>query len=370
MMQVVLHHFPAAEVEYYFKLRKPDIDFRPYAQQIRIEINNLAELSFDNEEINYLQTFPYFKPDFIALLRCFKFNPGYVEINTERSFELKIRGPWLQTILFEVPLLAIISEIYFRNTYTNNNYIEGKQRLKNKIEFINQQKNVVDFKFSEFGTRRRYSRDWQSYVIEQLTMYLSPHFIGTSNVFYAKKFGLTPIGTMAHEFVQAFQALGPNLRESQKTAFEVWMQEYRGQLSIALADTLGLTPFLQDFDFYLAKLYDGIRQDSGDPFTWAEAVINHYRQLGIDPKTKTIIFSDALTIPKAYALYQRFSREIHVLFGIGTNLTNDLGDELLDMVIKMVRCNGQPVAKISGEPGKAISSDEQYLNYLKHLLKT
>lgn len=374
MMQVVFHHFSQAQVEYHFRLRKPDIDFRPYAETIQHEINHLAQLSFQEDELTYLQTLPYIKEDFIALLRNFKLNSDYVEIKTEPHFEIIIRGPWLQTILFEIPILAIISEIYSR-THRNPDYSEGKKRLADKISFVKAQSHLVaqtntsPFKFTDFGTRRRFSYKWQNYVVEQLHKQLPQNFCGTSNVYFAKTMGLTPTGTMAHEYVQAFQALGPNVRDSQKAAFETWFQEYRGLLGIALSDTFGLNTFLADFDLYFAKIYEGARQDSGDPFVWADAVIKHYQQLGIDPKTKTLVFSDALTMEKASAIYQRYSEQARLLFGIGTHLTNDLGYPTLDMVIKMVRCNGLPVAKISDAPFKAISIDESYLNYLKHILK-
>lgn len=368
MMQVVLHHFPQAEAEYHFKLRKPPIDFRPYVAEIKRAIDQLTHLTLQPEELAYLATLPYLKKDFIALLRNFKFDSSFVEINIVPDFSLTIRGPWLQTILFEVPTLAILSEIYFRNTYANPDYTEGKRRLADKIAFVKKNLKETNFQFTDFGTRRRFSFSWQGYVIEQLQTHLPQHFQGTSNVFYAKKMGLPVSGTMAHEYVQAFQVLGPNIRDSQKAAFETWIKEYRGFLGIALSDTLGLKTFLTDFDFYFAKIYDGARQDSGDPLVWAEAVIKHYQQLGIDPKTKTLVFSDNLNFEKAYTIYQRYAQQTRLLFGIGTNLTNDLGYPLLDMVIKMVRCNGQPVAKISDTPFKAISIDENYLNYLKYLL--
>jgi nicotinate phosphoribosyltransferase len=179
--------------------------------------------------------------------------------------------------------------------------------------------------------------------------------------------GLTPLGTMAHEYLQACQALGPRLRDSQVFGFETWAREYRGDLGIALSDVYGIEPFLRDFDMYFCKLFDGARHDSGDPFTWGERMIAHYRNNRVDPMTKTLIFSDGLTVEKIIALYQQFRGRCQLAFGIGTNLTNDLGYEPLQIVIKMTQCNGQPVAKLSDTPGKGMCDDEKYLAYLRQV---
>jgi nicotinate phosphoribosyltransferase len=194
-------------------------------------------------------------------------------------------------------------------------------------------------------------------------------FAGTSNVYYAYLLGLTPLGTMAHEYLQAAQALGPRLRDSQIFAFESWAKEYRGDLGIALSDVYGFNAFLRDFDLYFCKLFDGARHDSGDPFSWGERMIAHYQHNRVDPKTKTLIFSDSLTIPRTIELYQQFRGRCQLAFGVGTNLTNDLGYEPLQIVIKMTRCNGQPVAKLSDTPGKGMCDDEKYLAYLKQVFE-
>ena len=193
------------------------------------------------------------------------------------------------------------------------------------------------------------------------------YFAGTSNVLYAKEFGLIPLGTMAHEYLQACQALGPRLRDSQTYGFQMWAKEYRGDLGIALADVYGINPFLKDFDMYFCKLFDGARHDSGDPFNFGERMITHYAANKCDPRSKTLIFSDALTVPRIIELYRRFNHRIRLGFGIGTNLMNDLGPTPLNIVIKMVRANGQPVAKISDTPGKGMCEDETYLAYLRQV---
>ncbi|MBB70811.1 MAG: nicotinate phosphoribosyltransferase [Legionellales bacterium] len=369
MMQAVLHQFPGAMVQYRFKCRNEGVDLAPYAEEIKDEIKALCQLRFSNEEINYLSQFSFFKTDYLDFLRIFQLNDEFIAINTDNGFELDVKGPWLHTIMFEVPLLAIISEVYFRNTQPDPNYTEGKQRLADKIIFLKNETPAGEFKFSEFGTRRRFSREWQEYVIKTLGAELAPNLIGTSNVYYAKEFGMTPIGTMAHEYLQACQTLGPRLVYSQKFAFEKWAQEYRGELGIALSDVYGLEAFINDFDLYFCKLFDGARHDSGDPFEWGERLIEHYQQFRIDPKTKQMIFSDNLSFKTAIEIFWRFKDRINVAFGIGTNLTNDLGYTALQNVIKMIYCNGQPVAKVSDTPEKTMCPDASYLEYLKQVFK-
>jgi nicotinate phosphoribosyltransferase len=191
--------------------------------------------------------------------------------------------------------------------------------------------------------------------------------VGTSNVLIAMQQGLAPVGTMGHEYLQACQVLGPSLRDSQCFAFDTWAKEFRGELGIALSDVYGLDAFLRDFDLYFCKLFDGARHDSGDPFVWGERLIAHYEANRVDPRTKTLVFSDSLTFPKAIKIAKQFAGRCKVAFGIGTNLTNDLGVEPLQIVIKMLRCNGQPVAKVSDAPEKTMCDDLKYLSYLRHV---
>jgi nicotinate phosphoribosyltransferase len=281
-----------------------------------------------------------------------------------------IKGPWLHTILFEIPVLAIINEVYFRNTQKLPDLLEGSRRLDSKIELLKAE-GLSALKIADYGTRRRFSRAWHEEVLRKLSAHLgagkSAQFAGTSNVLFAMKLGLTPLGTMAHEYLQACQALGPRLRDSQVFGFESWAREYRGDLGIALSDVYGIEAFLRDFDMYFCKLFDGARHDSGDPGAWGERVIEHYRLNRVDPLTKTLIFSDGLTVPKTIELYLQFRGRCQLAFGIGTNLTNDLGYEPLQIVIKMVRCNGQPVAKLSDTPSKNMCDDEKYMAYLRQV---
>ncbi len=367
MMQVVLHQFPSSIVEYKFKCRNQNVDLRPFAAEIEEEIKHLCELRFSEDELNYLRQFDFFKSDYLDFLRIFQLNKDFVFITTEDSFELTIKGPWLHTIMFEVPVLAIISEVYFRNTQTEPDYQQGEQRLQQKIDYLHQQIPGAEFQLSEFGTRRRFSRQWQEHVVETLKDKLADNLTGTSNVYFAKLFDLKPIGTMAHEYLQACQALGPRLIYSQKYAFEKWAQEYRGALGIALSDVCGMDAFINDFDLYFCKLFDGARHDSGDPFVWGEKLIAHYQNLRVDPKTKLLVFSDNLDFELAVKIFKQFHERIQVAFGIGTYLTNDLGYTPLQNVIKMIYCNDQPVAKVSDEPEKTMCPDKSYLQYLKRV---
>lgn len=369
MMQSVLHQYPAAEVEYQFQCRNAH-KLAPYLDEIRKEITALSYLRFRRDELDYLASLKYVKRDFIEFLRLFQLSMEFVDLQTQGDdLLLTIRGPWLHTIMFEVPVLAIINEVYTRNTYPEPNYAEAEKRLEDKIALLKSYPDHKAFRFSDFGTRRRFSREWQGKVIERLQAELPQTFTGTSNVMYAKEKGLVPIGTMAHEYLQAFQALGPRLVDSQKRALECWVQEYRGDLGIALTDVVGMDAFLRDFDLYFAKLFDGMRHDSGDAEVWANKAIAHYKNMKIDPRTKRLVFSDGLSIQTAIDLHVKFHKQAKVAFGIGTHLTNDFGYDPLQIVMKMTRCNGQPVAKISDTPGKTLCKDDDYLKYLSKVFQ-
>lgn len=366
MMQAVLHQFPGAEVEYTFRCRTPDADLRPLKQDLEREIEHLCSLTLDPAELDFLASQRYFKRDFIEFLRLFHLQSRFVEVGEEDGqLAIAIKGPWLHTILFEVPLLAIVSELYTRHAHPDHDFTEARKRLATKIAQVRALDRPDDFVFADFGTRRRFSRDWHDEVVRTLAAAIPNSLRGTSNVRLARELDLVPIGTMAHEFIQAAQALGPRLAETQRFAFEVWAREYRGDLGIALSDTYGLDAFLRDFDMYFCKLFDGARQDSGDPIAWGEAMIEHYRTNRVDPKTRRLIFSDSLDIPKAAEIWHRFRDRIDVSFGIGTNLTHDTGTAPVNIVIKMTRCNGQPVVKLSDSPGKVISTDPNYLAWVR-----
>ena len=395
MMQVVLHQFPGAQVEYKFKCRnggisagenlsqgKAAINLAVHAHEIREEIRMLCSLHFREAELGYLRSMRFIKSDFVDFLGLFRLNEKYITVTAMPSGEIDItiKGPWLHTILFEIPVLAIVNEVYFRNTQKAPDFLEGRRRLDLKIEQLRAD-GLTDLKIADYGTRRRFSKAWQDEVLRVLVARVgtlqSPgrvngvpgQLAGTSNVLLAMQLGLTPLGTMAHEYLQAAQALGPRLRDSQVFGFESWAREYRGDLGIALSDVYGMNAFLRDFDMFFCKLFDGARHDSGDPFDWGERMIAHYAKNRVDPLTKTLIFSDGLTVPRTVALYRQFRGRAQLAFGIGTNLTNDLGYEPLQIVIKMVRCNGQPVAKLSDTPSKNMCDDEKYLAYLRQVFE-
>ena len=391
MMQVVLHQFPGAQVEYRFKCRNAHaapaqdgsrFDLAPFVNEIRDEIRSLCSLHFHDAELAYLRSLRFIKSDFVDFLGLFHLNEKYISVQPLASGEIDIciQGPWLHTILFEIPVLAIVNEVYFRNTHKLPDLVEGRRRLDVKVGQLRSE-GLSDLKIADYGTRRRFSQAWHEEVLRVLSVRLgtvqSPgnasgvagQFAGTSNVLFAMRLGLTPLGTMAHEYLQACQALGPRLRDSQIYGFESWAREYRGDLGIALSDVYGMNAFLRDFDMYFCKLFDGARHDSGDPFEWGERMLSHYARSRVDPRTKTLIFSDGLTVPRTIELYKQFKGRCQLAFGIGTNLTNDLGYEPLQIVIKMVRCNGQPVAKLSDTPSKNMCDDERYLGYLRQVFE-
>lgn len=378
MMQVVLHHYPAAQVEYRFKCRTPGVDLVPYIDEIRSELAALCRLRFAPDELDYLRTWRFIKSDFVDFLGLFQLNEKYVEIRPASDasdtaghgeIEIRICGPWLHTILFEVPLLAIINEVYFRRTSGGIDLAEGRRRLLQKIALLRDTPDYAGCRIADYGTRRRYSRSWHEEVVTTLQSELGGQLAGTSNVWLARKLNLTPLGTLAHEYLQAHQALGPRLRDSQVAALEAWAKEYRGDLGIALSDVYGLDAFLRDFDMYFCKLFDGTRHDSGDPFEWGEKVLAHYRANRVDPRSKVLVFSDGLDVPRVMQLYAHFRGRCALAFGIGTNLTNDVGPQPLNIVIKMVRCNGQPVAKLSDSPGKNMCEDPAYVAYLRQVFE-
>ncbi len=372
MMQVVLHHFPGAQVEYRFRCRNVGINLLQHIDDIRAEIAELDALRFSADELAYLTALRYIKPDFVEFLALFHFNHKAVSVRpsaTEGEIEITIKGSWLHTILYEIPILAIVNEVYFRHAQPAPDLLTGRARLREKLALVAATDPKAGFSFTDFGTRRRFSYAWQDEVILACKHDAGAQFVGTSNVHLAMKHGLTAIGTMAHEYLQACQALGPRLRDSQKFAFQTWADEYRGDLGIALSDVAGMKAFIRDFDLYFCKLFDGARHDSGDPFAWGDTLIAHYNDMRIDPRSKTLVFSDGLTIQKAIDLCAYFSGRAKVGFGIGTNLTNDLGYTPLQIVIKMVRCNGQPVAKVSDTPGKTMCDDVGYLTYLKQVFE-
>jgi nicotinate phosphoribosyltransferase len=286
---------------------------------------------------------------------------------------IRLRGPWLHVILYEVPVLAMVSEVRNRARYPDVGLASVRDQLYRKFDWLTANASsdeLSQLQVADFGTRRRFSYPVQDSVVQVLRRDFPGRFVGTSNVHLAHKYGLKPLGTMAHEWIMAHQQLGPRLIDSQIAALDCWVREYRGLLGIALTDCITMDAFLRDFDLYFAKLFDGLRHDSGDPIVWAEKAIAHYHKLGIDPMTKTLTFSDSLTLPKALEIFRQLRGRINVSFGIGTHLTCDIpGVKPMSIVLKMTDCNGQPVAKISDEAAKTQCRDPNFVAYLRHVFK-
>lgn len=358
--QAVLELYPEAQVEYRFKNRGDHRFNEDFLVILRNEINNMMHLNLSSEEVNYMNSLKFFKPSYISYLKGFKFNPEQVEINldSDNDLQLTIKGPWHSTILWEVPLMALISELYFKlNDKWDEKQIVPLEafRIRTKEKAIKlSEENVA---FADFGTRRRRSKLAQKIAIEELLKANS--FVGTSNVNFAMKMGLKPIGTVAHEFTCGIAAI-ESINRANYVALNQWHKVYNGNLGIALTDTYGTEAFFKDFDLLLSKLYDGCRHDSGCPFKFGEKVINHYKNHKIDPMSKTIVFSDGLNTDKAIELKKYFDGRIKTSFGIGTHMTNDFPghEKPLNMVIKLWKANGNPVVKLSENPEKAMGEEK------------
>ena len=377
MNQVMFHSHTNLMGTYIFKCRNKDVKFtKEMLDEISAQIDHLCTLTFTDEELEYLGSLRFIKQDYIEFLRLWRPLRRYVSCwlttnepdgvvdATEGELHIEVNGPLFSAMQFEIYLLAIVNEVYFRMKYDYLSLVEdAREKLIHKINKFKCYDYTI--KFAEFGTRRRLSREWQDYMLNELL--LTGNCVGTSNVYLAMKYGCKPIGTYAHEYIQMFQGVpGIQLAHTNKVAMEEWFNEYQGDLGTALTDTLGTDIFLRDFNWLQATCYTGVRHDSGDPIEWGEKIIAHYQKLGIDPQTKTLLFSDGLDFDKAQAIYDHFAKRINVSFGIGTFLSNDTYVDPLNIVIKLQYVNGQPGAKLSDNPGKAMCQDTDYLGYLKN----
>jgi nicotinate phosphoribosyltransferase len=375
MCQALLHSHPEAQAEYRFVCRNETVfPLALLKEEIEAELDHLCTLKFKPDELEFLAGLRYIKSDFVDFLSIFQFQRRFISVEVvDGKLNIVAKGPIIHIMGFEIFVLYIVNELYFRRLNQDGQALTvARERLNEKIAYIQSQKDLNGenpFIFFDFGLRRRFSRDWHEEVVKTLKAAIPDHFRGTSNVYLAKTLGLTPIGTMAHEYLQAFQGFGSRLRDFQKAAFESWVQEYRGDLGIALTDVVGMDAFLEDFDLYFAKLFDGLRHDSGEPISWGEKALVHYQKLKIDAKTKTLVFSDGLNIKSSVELYRYFKSRIKTAFGIGTNLINDTPFIALNIVMKIVNCNGQSVAKLPDSAGKTLCDDKTYLDYLSQLFK-
>lgn len=364
MQQVNLHQYPRAIAKYRFKLRNKGIDLTPIATAIREQLVMVSELRFTESDLHYLNGEPHLTASYIDYLSDFKLDNKHIHVSeTNDGIDIYANGPMLKTSPWELYVLPIVNELWFRHTVAEPNYDEGRARLAKKIAQIKATKNIEDFNFTDFGTRRRFSKQWQDEVLSTIQQELPNHFMGTSNYYFARKHNLTPIGTMAHEYLQAWQGLVHPL-DAQRAALNAWSQEFRGCLGDALTDVIGMDSFCEVLDLYFAKQFDGFRHDSGDPIVWCNKLLTRLKELGIDAKTKRAIWSDGLNVEKMLMLYKQFNGKIKTGFGIGTNLTNDLGYLPLNIVMKMVELNGRPVAKLSDSVGKTMCENDDYISWL------
>ena len=370
MNQVMFHKHTDLTGEYVFKCRNEGVIFtKEMYNEINEQIDHLCELRFTNEELNYLRSIRFIKNDYVEFLRLWHPIRDYVKthLSEDGQLDITVTGPLFSAMQFEIYLLEIVNEVYFR---MNFDYMQlrrsAEDKLNQKIDDFNNGK--YNFKFAEFGCRRRLSREWENEVINRLSSELvNNNMVGTSNVYFAMKYHLTPIGTYAHEFVQMYQGIDSiPLAYTNHYALQDWYDEYKGDNGTALTDTITTDLFLLDFDRANANNYSGVRHDSGDPYEWGEKIINHYNKFGIDTKTKTLLFSDSLNFDKAQALYEHFKDRTKVSFGIGTFVSNDTCEKALNIVIKLQYVNGNPVAKLSDANGKSMCQDEEYLTYLRN----
>ena len=373
MWQTMLHRHPQTQAEYTFVCRnQPAWPLSDMLAEVNEQLDYLCTLRFKASELSYLGSLRFIKSDFVDFLRIFSFQRNFISAVADGP-HLKIQavGPQVHVMAFEIFVLAIVNELYFRRADAPAALAEGRTRLENKVAvlraFSTEPPALHPFEFFDFGVRRRFSSEWQREMVATLQREVPQYFKGTSNVLLARDMGLVPIGTMAHEYLQSYQALDVRLRDFQRAALEDWVQEYRGDLGVALTDVVGMDAFLNDFDLYFAKLFDGLRHDSGDPMVWAEKALAHYARLRVDAHTKRLVFSDGLNIETALNLYRQLANRTQTGFGIGTNLSNDMGLTPLNIVMKLTACNGQPVAKLSDSPGKTICNDETFLAYLRQV---
>ncbi|CAH5573244.1 nicotinate phosphoribosyltransferase [Enterobacter cloacae] len=367
MQQAVFHHYYDVDVAAEFRCRGDDL-LGIYADSIREQVDAMQHLTLQDDEYQWLSGLPFFKADYLNWLRDFRYKPEQVTVtNDNGKLDIRLEGPWREVIMWEVPLLAVISELAHRYRSPETGVTQALAALENKLAGFATLTDGLDmsrFRLMDFGTRRRFSRDVQQAIVQRLQQ--ESWFVGTSNYDLARRLNLTPMGTQAHEWFQAHQQISPDLANSQRAALAAWLDEYPNQLGIALTDCITMDAFLRDFGPEFAERYQGLRHDSGDPVEWGEKAIAHYEKLGIDPMSKMLVFSDNLDLAKAVELYRHFSTRVNLSFGIGTRLTCDIPQvKPLNIVIKLVECNGKPVAKLSDSPGKTICHDKAFVRALR-----
>lgn len=352
--------------KYYFACRNNDVYFtEEMYNEILRQVDHLCTLHFTEDELNYLRSIRFLRYDYIEFLRLWHPIRDYVDIKwDDGKLNIVVDGPLFSAMFFEIYLLEIISEVYFRMGCNYNNLItEARARLDKNIQNFNN--GTYTFRFSEFGGRRRFSREWQDEVVRRFAAETNA-MVGTSNVYLAKKYNLMPTGTSAHEYTMAmlgYEKYPPAY--ANYYALKEWYDIYRGDNGIALTDTLGTDVFLKDFDRSFSATFNGVRNDSGDPYAWAIKMLSHYEKYGIDPHSKTLLFSNSLSLDKAQQLYDTFKTYTNVAFGIGGGVTSNSNVPGLNIVIKLQYVNDRPVAKLSDDNGKTMSQNKEYTSYLQ-----
>lgn len=376
MGQTIFHQFTSYKTTWTFKCRNKDVHFTDeMVEEIKEQVQAFCQLRFTEEELEYLDNITWIKGTYVDFLRLWQ--PRYEEftITTDAPCGLAIdaAGTWLNTSMYEIPVLAIVNEVYFRMAYDYDVLLKQfKRRLDEKVRLLEEDTYRLS-DFSEFGLRRRLSAEAQEMAVKAIAEVELPadsHFIGTSNVYLAKKFNLKPVGTMAHEWIMCTGQGNHkhNPAYSNWYALDAWVKEYGILNGIALTDTITTDCFLRDFQLTYATLFSGVRHDSGDPYEWGDKMIAHYNSLGINPRTKTLLFSDSLDFESATALYDYFKDKAKVAFGIGTFISNDTDEEALNIVMKTTKCNGMDVAKISDVAGKGMCKNPDYVDYLNRCI--
>ena len=370
MLQVIFNRHTDLVGTYCFTCRNKDVRFtEEMVEEIEAQVDALCNLRFTPKEIHYLRSIRFLKPGFVEFLRFWYPRREYVGIwrTDDGELNIEVRGPLFAAMMFEIYLLEIVSEVYYRETYDWEELSENFKMVVD-IRARHFKEGMYTFKFADFGCRRRFSYELEEYAIERYAE--SGALIGTSNVMLAMNHNLKPIGTMAHEMFQMYQGI-PSIPLAYTSAacLKEWYEVYQGDNGIALTDTLGTDLFLLDFDRSMASTFTGVRNDSGDPYEWGEKMIEHWKKFGIDPKTKTLLFSNSLTFYQAQELYNYFKDKAQVGFGIGGHVCTDApGVTPLNIVIKLQYVDGQPVAKLSDDSGKTLCRDDNYVDYLKRAI--
>lgn len=381
MGQAIYHQYPSYKTKWAFKCRNTDVKFTSeMIEEIKEQIKHYCTIRFNEDELSYLSSIEWLHEDYVAYLRLWKPRYEDFDISADDScgLFLEATGTWLNTSMYEIPILAIVNEVYFRMAHNYDELFEQyKRKFNEKLNWLLDGTYNIGL-FSEFGLRRRLSSEAQDLAVKKLCenngKYKDSYCVGTSNVYLAKKYGVKPVGTMAHEYIMCIGQGNPmyNPAYSNKLAMDSWTKEYGVLNGTYLTDTIGDATTHLDMGYTYSISFSGVRHDSGDPYKWGDEWVKHYEKYynkyhdeRVNPKNKTLLFSDSLNFEKASKLYEYFKDRIKVAFGIGTYISNDTDISPLNIVMKVVECNEGPVAKLSNSEGKTMCKDNEYVEYLK-----